>query len=210
MPWPVRMTTGTSGAAVCIRRTSSRPSAPGMRRSESTTSTGARPRCASASATEAGRAHLEAARAQDLDEGVADVRLVLDDQDPPAAAGAFAHRLKPPPRAPPAARRAPSGGAGRLHPEDRPAALARPHVELAVVLAHDRMTDRQAEARRVLGREERLEDALPVGLGDAGAAVGELGHDPAVLAARADPHLAPLRLHLARVHDQVHHHLARA
>ena len=123
----------------------------------------------------AGRARVVAPRAQDLDERVADVRLVLDHQHPAAADRSIAHRLKPPPRAPRRRPRA-SGAGSRIRNTDA-AALARAHVELALVLAHDRMTDRQAEARRVLGREERLEDALPVGLGDAGTAVRDLGHD---------------------------------
>ena len=85
MPWPVSTTTGTSGDEAWICLTRARPSAPGRRKSVSTTSMGA---CASTRTASADRARLHdvvAALAQDLRERVADVDLVLDHEH--AAAG---------------------------------------------------------------------------------------------------------------------------
>ena len=76
------------------------------------------------------------------------------------------------------------------HPEHGAAARPRRHRELASVLSDDRMTDREPEPRRVLGREERLEDALAVGLGDARAAVLELDDGSAARRA-ASPRALP-------------------
>ena len=56
------------------------------------------------------------------------------------------------------------------------------HGDLAAVLLDDVADDRQAEAGALavgLGREERLEDPLAVGLGDARAGVGDLDQDRA-------------------------------
>src|SRR5260221_9895791 len=51
---------------------------------------------------------------------------------------------------------------GQRHPEEGPASLPLGDRKLALVLPDDRMADREAEAGRVLGGEERLEDALTV------------------------------------------------
>jgi hypothetical protein len=82
-------------------------------------------------------------------------------------------------------------------------------AQLALVLPDDGMADRQSESGRVLGGEERLEDAGAIGLGDPRAPVGELDDRVAVLAAGADQHLSLLGLDLAGVEDQVHRHLAQ-
>jgi hypothetical protein len=70
------------------------------------------------------------------------------------------------------------------------------------------MTDRKSQAGRVLGREERLENALAVGLGDARPAILELDHHLAPFAARHHADLPSRGLRLAAVHDQVHRDLA--
>ena len=56
----------------------------------------------------------------------------------------------------------------------------------------------QAEAGRVLGREEGLEDALAVRGRDAGPAIRDFRADGALRGLRAHAHLAPAGLGLAR------------
>src|SRR3989442_9535446 len=91
----------------------------------------------------------------------------------PARAGSRPGTRARRPRLPPPARargwgisRACSRGlqGGQLHPEEGPAALPRENRQLALVLPDDRGADREAEAGGILGREERLQDPLPVRL----------------------------------------------
>ena len=119
MPWPVRMMTGVSGELACSRRTSSRPSAPGIRRSESTTSTGALREQRDRVRHRGRGAHgVEALRAQDRDQRVANVGLVLDHQHAAAARCASLMLTRPP-------RRAASSGRRRRRPP-APATVSSP------------------------------------------------------------------------------------
>ena len=111
MPWPVSTITGTSGAVACMRRTSSRPSWPGILRSVSTTSTGRARQVRQRLGHRGRRLRLVAARAEHVEQRLAHVRLVLHHQH--AGAGALARR--------------PWSGrlqGGQAHAEHRAAALA--------------------------------------------------------------------------------------
>ena len=83
-------------------------------------------------------------------------------------------------------------------------------VDRALVLAHDAVGDRQAEAGALadrLGREERIVDARQVLARNARPGVADFGHDSPVFDARADRQPAALRHRVARVQEQVQEHL---
>ena len=178
-----------------MRRTSSRPSAPGIRRSESTTSTGARPRWASASATDPGGARVEAAGPQDLDEGVAHVRLVLDHQDPA--------------RGSPSVRSSSQASRGRQpHPEDGAAARPRRRRRArrrAAARWYDRSTGRGRSSPWSRRTARRRAGGRPRGCPGRGRRTPPPRAPPS---RREVTRTSPLpRLHLAGVHDEVHRHL---
>ena len=155
-----------------------------------------------------GRARVVAPRAQDLDERVPDVRLVLHHQHPAAADRSIAHRLKPPPRAPrcrpPAPPPAPRAAASGT-PTRRPRAGARPVRPRAGARSYDRSTARGPSSPWSRRKARTPAAGPPRECRDRGPRSRRRHSDPP---ARDDPHLAPLRLHLARVHDQVHDDLA--
>ena len=105
-----------------------------------------------------------------------------------------------------------ASGGGQRQRQREPRALPDRAVAVnrAVVLAHDAVGDRQAEARAAadrLGREERIVDARQLLRRNAGAGVGDLGDHAIAVDARRDRQPAAARHRVAGVEEQVQEHL---
>src|SRR5207302_6452246 len=125
---------------------------------------------------------LVAVAGQGILEHVAHLALVVDDEDPPLAAGLTdrpGHRLH-------------HGLARRreLDGERRALAELALDVELGVVAGHDAVDDAETEAGTALalGGEERIEDALAHVFGHADAGVADAAQDVIAVDGRAERH----------------------
>src|SRR5262245_37687964 len=194
VPCPVSTSTGRSGNEACSRRTSSRPSTPGILRSVSTRSTGARPRWFCASAAPVARI---TSKPREPSSSPSDVRTYASSSTTNTVPRAgFDSAI-------PALLRL------EYHLKYSSPSGAPLGLELRAMLAGDGVADGESQPRGILRRVERLEHPRRLRIGHAGAPIRDLGDDSVLLPPGHDPDLAAFRLRLAGVEHQVQKDLSQ-